>query len=226
MNSRLEKLRSQFPSLKVDAFLITFAPHLRYMSGFSGSSGIGLVTRDASYFLTDGRYAGQVKTEIHGWKTFITQRSLFDEMYRKKLLQPGTRVGFDGNTVTYTQFTQLKQALPKIHFLPKADCIERIAIVKDESEIEKIRRAVDITDRVFTEILPLVKQGVSELDIAAEISYRQRKHGSEADAFESIVASGERNMAGPSGVRMGWGAGSVLIVACRASLLNVGAWSS
>jgi Xaa-Pro aminopeptidase len=192
MLSRLEKLRSQFTSLKVDAFLITFPPHLRYLSGFSGSSGIGLVTPDTSYFLTDGRYADQVKNEIHGWKTFITQRSLFDEMYRRKLLQPGTRVGFDGNTVSYSQFTQLKQSLPRIKFLPKVDCVERIAVVKDENEIGKIRRAVEITDRVFSEILPLLKLGVSELDIAAEISYRQRKHGSEIDAFESIVASGER----------------------------------
>ena len=193
MVSRLEKLRSQFASLKIDAFLVTFPPHIRYLSGFSGSSGIGLVTQDVSYFLTDGRYADQVKSEIRGWKTFITQRSVFDEMYRRKFLQPGTRVGFDGNTVTYTQFTDIKQALPKVKFLPKADCIERIAVVKDDGEIAKIRRAVEITDRVFTEIIPLLKPGVSELDIAAEISYRQRKHGSEADAFESIVASGERS---------------------------------
>ncbi len=78
-------------------------------------------------------------------------------------------------------------------FLPKVDCVENIAVIKDEEEIGKIKEAVRVTDMVFGEILSLMKPGVSELDIAAEISYRQRKHGAEADAFETIVASGERS---------------------------------
>lgn len=193
MNSRLQQLRSQFESLNIDSFLVTFPPHLRYLSGFSGSSGVGLVTKNIPYFLTDGRYASQVKEEVRGWKVFITQQSLFDEIKRRELLRPGSRVGFDGNTVVLTQLQHLKKTFPKVKFLPKVDCVENIAVVKDEEEIKKIKQAVRITDLVFGEILSLMKPGVSELDIAAEISYRQRKHGAEADAFETIVASGERS---------------------------------
>jgi Xaa-Pro aminopeptidase len=189
---RLELLRAQFPTLKIDAFMITFQPHLRYMSGFSGSSGMGIVTAEHSYLITDGRYASQVEEESPDWKSFITKKTLFDEARTRRLLPAGTRTGFDGNTLLYNEFTQIRKLFPRIKFLPKADTIERIAAVKDETEIQLLRRAVAITDQVFQELLPMMKPGVTELDIAAEISYRHRKHGAEGDAFESIVASGER----------------------------------
>ncbi|MBI1804573.1 MAG: aminopeptidase P family protein [Ignavibacteriae bacterium] len=191
-STRLQKLRSQFDALRIDAFLVTFLPHLRYLSGFSGSNGLGIVTANAAFFLTDGRYADQVKDEVKGWKVFITPGSLFEEAHRRKLVQAGMRIGFDGNTLIFDQVLQLKKMFPKVKFLPKADTVEKIAAVKDEGEIDRITRAVGITDRVFFEILPFIKPGMSELDLAAEISYRQRKHGAEADAFETIVASGER----------------------------------
>ena len=193
MLSRLQQLRKQFASLNIDAFLVTFQPHLRYMSGFSGSSGIGLITSDRAALITDGRYASQVYDEVKAWKIFITQGSLFEELGKRKLVSNGMRIGFDGNTLIYTQFQQLKKYYPKVKFLPKAETIEKNSVIKDESEIRTIQRAVAITDDVFDEMLSLIKPGVTELDLAAEISYRQKKHGAEGDAFESIVASGERS---------------------------------
>jgi Xaa-Pro aminopeptidase len=154
---------------------------------------VGFVTRRSTYLITDGRYAEQARDQVPGWKTFIAHDSLFEEIRSQNLLRYGWRIGFDGNTLTYAQFKYLKKIFPKVKFLPKVETIEKIAAVKDAGEIERIRQAVRITDQVFTEILPLIKPGVTELDIAAEISYRQRKHGAEADAFEAIVASGERS---------------------------------
>ncbi|MBI4549030.1 MAG: aminopeptidase P family protein [Ignavibacteriae bacterium] len=191
--SRLQKLRAQFDLLGIDAFLVTFQPHVRYLSGFSGSSGIGLLTKRSTYLITDGRYAQQIRHEVKGWKVFVTDQSLFDVLRRQNLLRHGWRIGFDGNTVTYNRLKELKKSFPRVKFHPKVDCIEQLAAIKDQHEIAKIKKAVAITDRVFLEILDLIKPGVRELDIAAEISYRQRKHGAEADAFETIVASGERS---------------------------------
>jgi Xaa-Pro aminopeptidase len=193
MKIRLQKLRSQFEQLNIDAFLVTFQPHLRYVSGFSGSSGIGLVTPQSAFLITDGRYLQQVRQEVRDWKVYIARDGLLDEMNRQNLLRPNWRVGFDGNTLVFEQYKFLKRIFPKVKFLPKVDSIERIAVVKDAGEIAKISKAVAITDQVFLEILPLIKPGITELDIAAEISYRHRKLGAEADAFETIVASGERS---------------------------------
>lgn len=193
MPCRLQQLRAQLEPLRIDAFLVTFPQHLRYMSGFTGSSGLGLIAGETATLLTDGRYAVQVREETRGWKLFVTQGGLFERLLAAKILKPGMRVGFDGNSVLYAQFLSLKKMFPRVKFLPKADVVEKLASVKDATELLKIRRAVEITDATFAEILLLVKPGVSELDLAAEISYRQRRHGAESDAFESIVASGERS---------------------------------
>ncbi len=178
--------------MAVDAFLVTFPPHLRYLTGFSGSHACALVGEEVQAFITDGRYTQQARDEVRGWRSYIAQDTLFTELADRRLLSPGMRVGVDGNTLTLAEFRQIRKTFPKVKFLPRVETIESIAAVKDENEIESIRRAVAISDRVFREILPLLKPGVTELEIAAEISYRQRTHGAEADAFEPIVASGER----------------------------------
>lgn len=190
---RLQKLRKLLDQLDLDAFLITFPPHLRYISGFSGSSGAALVKRNSALILTDGRYSQQIRQETRGWKVRIAGGSLFEELRKTSSLRPSMRVGVDGNSMMLAQYHELKKMFPRIKFVPRADTIEQIAAVKEKEEIESIRAAVHITDRVFHELLPLIKPGVRELDIAAEISYRHRKHGAEGDAFEPIVVSGDRS---------------------------------
>lgn len=192
MQKRLKTLRNQFDRLTIDAFLITNIPHLRYFSDFSGSAGVGIVTRQAGYFITDGRYATQVRREVRGWTTFISADGPFEEIARRRLLRKGLRIGFDGNSVPFATYKSLQKQFPGVKFLPKPDTLEAISAIKDESEIRKIKSAVRITDQVFQEILTLLRPGVSELDIASEITYRQRQHGAERDAFEVIVASGVR----------------------------------
>ena len=193
MRTRLDGLREQFDRLRIDAFLVTFQPHFQYLTGFSGSSGLGLVTKHSAYFITDGRYAEQVRNQAKGWHIFITPESLFGELQKLKLLRPGWRIGIDGNTIVLSQYKQLKKLFPAVRFLPKVDVVEQLAAVKDAGEIKNIAKAVAITDRVFSDILGVVKPGVAELDIAAEISYLHRKYGAEGDGFEPIVVSGERS---------------------------------
>jgi len=192
MNHRLHKLRSQFPHLGIDAFLVTNPPHLRYVSNFSGSSGIGFITKTLTVLITDGRYTTQARRQAKGWSVRIAPDSLFEELGKTNLLRKGLRIGFDGNVLPYSLCLSLKKRFPWVQFLSKIGSVERIAAVKEPTEVRKIRRAVAITDKVFDEILGVIRPGVTELDIAAEISYRHRKHGAEADAFESIVASGPR----------------------------------
>jgi Xaa-Pro aminopeptidase len=190
---RLQKLRKLLDQLDLDAFLIIFPPHLRYISGFSGSSGLALVKRNSALIITDGRYSQQIRQETHGWKIHIAGGSLFEELKKTSSLRSSMRVGVDGNSMMLAQFHQLKKTFHRVKFLPKVDTIEQLAAVKEKEEIENISNAVHITDRVFHDLLPMIKPGVKELDIAAEISYRHRKYGAEGDAFEPIVVSGERS---------------------------------
>ena len=193
MHSRLQHLRSHFEKLDINAFLVSFLPHLRYLSGFSGSSGLGIVTKRSAYLITDGRYTEQIKREVRGWEVFIAKNGLFDELKKQLRSRSGWRIGFDGNTLLYAQFKLLKKILPGIKFLPKVEIIDALTAIKDDGEIQKIKRAVEISDRVFIELLNVLKPGITELEIAAEITYRQRKLGAEGDSFEAIVASSERS---------------------------------
>jgi Xaa-Pro aminopeptidase len=171
--------------------LVTFIPHLRWASGFTGSNGVALVTKKNAYFVTDGRYEEQVKREVHGLTTAIAfDYNLYELINKKRWFRPGMRIGFDGNTVSLSQFQDWKKKFPKVFFRPRAEVMEKLIVSKDENEIANIKRAVEITDKVFADVLPLLKPGVVEADIAAEITYRHRKYGAASDAFESIVASG------------------------------------
>jgi Xaa-Pro aminopeptidase len=192
LTNRLKNLRNLFDGLKLDAFLVTFLPHLHYLSGFSGSNGIGLVTRRGAFLVSDSRYTEQIKSEVKGWKVFISTGSLIEEISRQKLIKPGMRIGVDGNTIVLSTYLQLKKTFPGARFLPKVEVVDNICAVKDESEIALLRKAASISDAVFDELLGIIKPGMEELEVAAEISYRHKLHGAVGDSFEPMVVSGAR----------------------------------
>jgi Xaa-Pro aminopeptidase len=103
-------------------------------------------------------------------------------------------VTFEANSLTCAQFEQLRDGADQSLRLERAGAlIEELRVVKDRGEIEAIRGAGKITSEVFTELLPSVRPGVIERDLAAEVEYRMRKKGAEGAAFETIVASGPRS---------------------------------
>ncbi|MBI3587226.1 MAG: aminopeptidase P family protein [Ignavibacteriales bacterium] len=189
---RLEKLRQSFSGAHIHALLVTHLPHVRYLTGFSGSNGVCLVTNRTCYFLSDGRYREQVRQEVERARVVIAKGTLFSEISSRKLLKGIERVGVESHYLSVASLETLKKLFPRVKFVSTRSLIENIASVKDELEIGYIKKAVAITDRVFSKILNILKAGVSEQDIAAEISYLHKKFGAEADAFEPIVASGTR----------------------------------
>lgn len=192
MAQRLEELRRSFSAVRIDALLVTHLSHVRYLTGFSGSSGVCVVTKDRCYFLSDGRYRQQAREEVHHAHVIIAKSALFPEISNRKLLNGSGRVGVESHYLSVSSLETLKKFFPRTKFVPTQSLVEKIAAVKDKSEIESIKKAVSITDRVFARILEILKPGVSEQDVAAEINYYHKKFGAEADAFEPIVASGAR----------------------------------
>ncbi|MDI6804056.1 MAG: aminopeptidase P family protein [Bacteroidota bacterium] len=183
-------IRSRLFEFKLDCFLITSLHHVRYISGFSGSAGLCLVFNNSQYFIIDKRYTEQAAKEISGWKIIPSQNDIFETIAEYNLIKNNFRIGIDGNNLTFAQYQNLKKLFPNNRVLPKAGFIEDVAIVKDAYEIEQITKAVEISDKVFSKILTIIKPGIRELDISAEITYLHKKFGGERDAFEPIVASG------------------------------------
>ncbi|MCX6143869.1 MAG: Xaa-Pro peptidase family protein [Ignavibacteriales bacterium] len=189
---RLQEVRKHLETSGLDALLVSHLPHVRYLTGFSGSNGLCVVTLSKQYFLTDNRYREQSKTEIDGFEIVITSDTLLKAARKRGMINGKKKIGFESQYLSVSTFENLKKLFPSASFVSKRSVIETIAAVKEESEIEAIKRAAAITDKVFRKVLLALKPGVRELDIAAEISYWHQRFGADGDAFESIVASGPR----------------------------------
>jgi Xaa-Pro aminopeptidase len=189
---RLREVRRYLETSGLDAILVSHLPHVRYLTGFSGSNGLCVLTPTAQSFFTDNRYRDQSRGEVDGFEIIVTPDSLLKAARKSGTINGKKKVGFEGEYLSVSTLENLKKHFPSASFVSKRLVIESIAAVKEESEIEAIKQAVTITDKVFKKVLLVLKPGVRELDIAAEISYWHQRFGAEGDAFESIVASGIR----------------------------------
>ena len=193
MKNRIKRLQRILVKENLDFLLITFLPHVRYLSGYSGTNGMILISFKSSIFLTDFRYQQQAKEQVKGSKVMIAERDLFSSLPDLTLFK-GKRVkmGFEAEHLNCKTYQRLKDLLPDCLLVPTEKAIETLTVKKDKSEIERIKKAIKITDRVFSEILDFIKPGVKELDLSAEMEYRMKRYGSSTPYFETIVASGKR----------------------------------
>ncbi|MEW5799136.1 MAG: Xaa-Pro peptidase family protein [Bacteroidota bacterium] len=190
---RIQALRAILRKKEVDAFVTSHLPNVRYLSGFTGSHALLIITPDASFFITDFRYKDQVRQEVAADKKIFGQGSLTELASKEKIFSSRTTIGFEQDHLTVTQFDELKKFTGTTLLKGLRGTVEDLRSVKDDDEINLIKTAVGITDAVFKKVLGIIKPGVAENDIAAEISYYQRTLGAEKDAFDTIVASGERS---------------------------------
>lgn len=192
--NRLEKIKSNFSELSIDSFLVKNLPNIRYVSGFSGSAASLLITKEKDHFITDFRYKSQSAKEVYyNFEILIyVQNSM---MFLKDMIQMHNlkRIGFESNFLTFNDAENLRKEFSDVEFVPVDSLIEKIVICKNEKEIELTKKAVDITDRTFSDLLNIIKPGMTEREVSAHISYLQKLYGADGDSFDAIVASGERS---------------------------------
>ncbi|HEV2222132.1 MAG TPA: Xaa-Pro peptidase family protein, partial [Candidatus Acidoferrales bacterium] len=178
---------------RLDAFVVTHLPNIFYLTGFSGSSGIALVTQNGAIVFTDPRYTIQAKQEVTAAQVKIVRGSLLKAVGEQLEQRAGRRVGFEAAHLTVLQKAALAtSAVKRVHWMSWDGKVEGLRVVKDESELVTMREAARIACSSWEETLPLVKPGVSEIDLAAEIEFRMRRKGADGPAFDTIIASGER----------------------------------
>jgi Xaa-Pro aminopeptidase len=180
-----------------EALVVTHLPDVRYLSGFTGSSGaVALVGGRAALF-TDGRYAAQARSQAPDLRVVIEQRSPAVRAVEWLAAEGVGRCAFDAEQTTVSSMEALKKALPgtmRRSFLLATDgLVARIRQIKDEDEIALMRKAAALGCSLFESVLQFVVAGATEAGIAAELEYRARLAGAEAMSFETIVAGGERS---------------------------------
>jgi len=190
---RIKKTFDLVKKEKVDYVLITEITHVRYLSGYTGSNGMILIAPPKAYFLTDFRYLVQAQKEVKDCKVVIADRELTSELPKLPEFSKKVRVGVEAAYMSLKMQDKLKDLLPKAEFRPLENMVESLSVVKDSEEIRRIKKAVRISDKAFSDILARIKPGVREKDIAFELEYNMRTQGADGISFDIIVASGQRS---------------------------------
>ena len=198
MEERIKRLRSRLNKAEIDALLINNPQNRQYLTGFTGTAGVVLISEEEAELITDFRYIEQAKDEAQDYK-IVKQGDNKLETINRLLEDAGIkRLGFEADEITYQQYGKYKDEL-NVELKATTGLVKELRQTKDESEIEKISRAVEITDNAFATIQDKLEVGVVEQEIALELEFLQKKQGAAKNAFDFIVASGARG-ALPHGV--------------------------
>lgn len=189
--NRARRLRERLDVFSVDALLILTLENVRYLSGFTGSAGALLVNRTGGYFITDSRYTTQAASEVAGFeiKCYRDKVGGLIEIIKEEGLK---RIGFEPEGMTYGCYWSLSSARPEVELVPVKKELENLRLVKEEEEVESIRRAIEIADTAYQEVVKKIAPGQREREVALELEHAMRKAGGDALSFDVIVASGPR----------------------------------
>ncbi len=180
-----------------DALLVTHGPDVRYLTGFTGSSGaVALVGGGAALF-TDGRYTAQARAEARGVRVVIDKRPPAVQAVEWMLKAGAKQCAFDAGQTTVAGFEAIRQSLPggrrRGFFVKTEGVVARLRQVKDADEIVRLRRAATLGCRLYAQALEQVKSGATEMQVALELEGRARLAGADGMSFETIVAGGVRS---------------------------------
>jgi len=194
ISSRSVRLRARFDDAGCDALIVTRLANVRYLTGFSGSAGIVLVTPDELVLVTDGRYSTQSREQVEAagvdarieiCPTQAAQQELLADLSR-----PFTRLGLEAHGVTWAQQRSWASAFREIDLVATEDLVEGLRRVKDPGEIARIRAACSIADDALATVLPSLAQRPTEREFALDLEVAMRQRGASGTSFDTIVASG------------------------------------
>jgi len=187
---RLNKFRQMLAAEGLEAMIVTSGPNIYYLSGFTGTDSILLITRDHNYLITDFRYIEQAQQEAPAFE--IVRADKEAEKVLAGLCGNVKQTGFEEEKITWSDYTRLEKALAGKGLTPASHILREMRAVKDATEIQIIREAVRITDQAFAGILKQIKPGKTEEEIAVELEFSLRRRGASGRSFDYIVASGPR----------------------------------
>jgi Xaa-Pro aminopeptidase len=196
--ARQRKLREHLATTRFDALLISHLPNIRYLCGFTGSAGLLLVEEQGSVFFTDVRYDTQAHEEVKGAKVVIAHKAVLSGLgeflgARRKRAR-GWTIGLEAEHFTIAEKKRLAQVRPAgVRLKDAPSIVERARMVKDGDELERIRAAVALGAKLFERALEVLRPGVKETEVAAEMELAARRGGAEEMSFPTIIASGARS---------------------------------
>src|SRR5882724_4048041 len=196
--ARVREVQHAIEAHRIGALLVTHMPNVRYLCGFTGSSGALVLAPDRATLFADGRYTVRARQETHAASVRIAKGSPSTAAI-SSIGRATKTVGIEADHVTVSQMDALSKAAPKVRFKPLSGLVERARMVKQPDEVMQLKAAVMLASGLFEVLLHGITPGIAESHVAAELEYVARRSGAQGMSFETIVASGPRS-AMPHGV--------------------------
>jgi Xaa-Pro aminopeptidase len=191
---RRKALDQLISSAKLDALVITHPANWYYLTGFTGEAGVLILSDGAATLITDGRFTTQVRQETTSVRLMHQKGSLMESTGRLLRAKAIKRVGFDPTQTSVGQLQLLgKAAGARTKWISTPGLVGTLRARKEPSELARMRQAAILAGDVLAGAIHLLKPGVMENEVAAEIEYQMRKRGASGPAFETIVAFGDRS---------------------------------
>lgn len=195
MMKRIEKVLDSMKEQDIDALFLMRDANIRYVSGFTGSDSFIVLSARCRIFITDSRYTEQAEQEcpdfeILQYRSHMSLEELIARICKRYHID---RLGFEQDFVNFQIYEKIRKAVDEVRFTPTSGIVENIRCVKERIEIEFIGRAAKIADDAFTDVLGLIKPGITEKDIERELEYLMKKKGAFSVGFPTVVASGPRS---------------------------------
>jgi len=192
-STRIAGLQRLIRGQRLDSLLITSPADWYYLTGFTGEAGLLIADLRGLTLVTDGRFTVQAERELSGVTVVLQKDGLYRTCGELLAQRKRKRVGFDAQQVTVGQLEALRKAAGRaVGFKAASGIVHSLRAVKDASELAQMRKAAVLASEVVESAIKLLKPGIREFEVAAEIEYQMRKRGASGTAFESIVAFGSR----------------------------------
>lgn len=189
---RATELQKRLEGLDIDGMLITKAQNRQYLSNFTGSAGALVISKQGKALVTDFRYTEQASAQAEDFDV-VTHGA--GEYYKKVMAEArklgAARLGFEAADMSVEEYHFFQTAADGIELVAVKGAVEKMRAVKDPSELDKIRKACSLTDKLFDFVLGKIKPGMTEQELATEMEIWMIRHGMRS-SFGTIVASGNR----------------------------------
>lgn len=198
MIERVNKLQAQLELNGIDGLLVTKRENIRYLSGFTGSSGVVLITAKTASFITDFRYTEQAADQVKGFDIIELKTSLIKSVADVVTTESIVRLGIEQDDMTLGTYRSYEKEVTA-ELIETTGIVEKLRLIKDEAEIKIMKEAAAIADAAFAHIQTFIRPGRTEKEVANELEMFMRSQGADSSSFDMIVASGHRS-ALPHGV--------------------------
>jgi Xaa-Pro aminopeptidase len=195
---KIRKLRERFQDLGIDGMMIIHPWNKLYISGFTGSNGVILISETEAKLITDYRYIEQAHDQTADYEIVLHsghtghKGKIFEEVAVQIKAMKIRKLGFEQEHLSYGLFSK-NQTRFSTDLIPTSEVVETLRMIKSEDEIKKLRVAAEVTDKAYLHILNFIRSGITELDVAEELESFIKKNGCTATSFSPIVASGYRS---------------------------------